>query len=423
MLLSALMVVIAVVGSHGGTSSTGQPLPPSLAVDRIAYVDLEGQIHTVRPDGSDEVRVSPDEGVSTWPTWSPDGRRMAFSRVVENGDGQLQANLYSLNTFTGRVREIHAGEPGVRSLVAQDAPHYLFWSPDGNRLAFIDSTSEGLQLWLENMTDDAGPVHILRGAPMYMDWSPDSRRLLIHRGQQHFIVDAETGTPRELPQPVVGFAYRAPAWGPTADQITLISGDISAGFFLYTSDGDEGRRTPVERVPDGAAFTWSPDGRLLALTTPTQVLGNSPLRLFVYPRVSLFREDGSRHELEIEDSVVAFFWSPDSTKLAYVTIASGGGILRWNVLDVIEGERWPLVEFTPSVQQLPVFRYFDQYAHSHSVWSPDSTALVFAGRVAAAGVGVSARQRAVNQIVLVPTQRNPFPRAIAQGILGFWSPR
>ena len=180
-LLSALMVTIAVVGGHGGTSSSGQPVPPSLEVDRIAYVSVDAQIHTIRPDGTGDERVSHAEGFFTWPTWSPDARRMAFSRVVDAGNGRRQAKVYSLNTFTNRLSQLHAGEPGLRSLVAQDAPHYLFWSPNGNRLAFIETAGDGLKLYLDDLRDGDGSVHVLDRAPMYMDWSPDSRRLVVHR--------------------------------------------------------------------------------------------------------------------------------------------------------------------------------------------------------------------------------------------------
>ena len=74
-ILVALMVAIAVLGSRGGDTSTTEPLPPKAGVNRIAYVSLDGQVRTIRPDGSDERRISPEElspedGFFTWPTWS-----------------------------------------------------------------------------------------------------------------------------------------------------------------------------------------------------------------------------------------------------------------------------------------------------------------------------------------------------------------
>ena len=58
--LAAAMVIVAVAGGHGGTYGNGKPLPPDLGVDRIAYVDLDGRVFTVAPDGQDRIAVSPE---------------------------------------------------------------------------------------------------------------------------------------------------------------------------------------------------------------------------------------------------------------------------------------------------------------------------------------------------------------------------
>ena len=87
---------------------------------------------------------------------------------------------------------------------------------------------------------------------------------------------------------------------------------------------------------------------------------------------------------------MAYFWSPDGSRLAYVALSKKAGILRWTVLNVVNGERWPLVDFIPSRDQLTIFQFFDQYAYSHSPWSPDSRSLVFAGKLVDGAVPVSA---------------------------------
>ena len=69
---------------------------------------------------------------------------------------------------------------------------------------------------------------------------------------------------------------------------------------------------------------------------------------------------------------------------------------------------------------------FDQYAYSHSLWSPDSTSLVFAGRLVGGPVSASFnpnRSAQISHIIVVGTDRNPSAVSIADGILGFWSPK
>ena len=424
LLLTALMVVVAVVGGHGGTSGTGQSFPPSLSVDRIAYVSLQERIRTVRADGTDNVLVSPEEGFFSWPTWSPDGLRLAFSGVDRAEPGLEQSVLYELNTFSGRLRHLHRSEPGDLGLVAEGAPHYPYWSPDSSRLAFIGgSSSRGLTLYVDDIRDRAGPRHTLDRGPLWLDWSPDSKFLLVHRGLDHLLVDTEQDVTTDLQLDSDEFGYNVPGWKPTGGGATYVAGAISEGYGLYSGDLQGGEPTLIDQVEQQTAFRWSPDGTLLAVTGVAPAVANyggRPLR--VYPVVRLYTAEGERLPVEVHDAVVAFLWAPDSTKLAYVTVAAGGAF-RWNILDVADEKQWNLVDFHPSIDQLVMFQYFEQYASSHSLWSPDSQWLVFAGRVEGRAVTASLRRQAVDRIIVLATHRNPSFQPIADGFLGFWSPR
>ena len=421
--LSALLVAVAVAGGHGGAYGSRDLLPPRLEVDRIAYVSLEGQIRTVAPNGESDELVSPESGFFTWPTWSPGGRRLVFSGVLRDEGDEPQTVLYARNTITGRLQELYSGEPGELAIVARGAPHYPYWSPDGSMLAFIDASSRGLGLYLDDVRDDAAPRYILGDGPLWMGWSPDSEQLLIHRRTEHFMVRAEDGRALPLPMSSDIFGYRVPSWKPSGDAITFVLGDGSEGYTLYVADpaGLDGR--PVRDVPSNTAFLWSPDGEWLAVTRPQRVLPFQQMDLLVYRRISLIRPDDAARDAEIEGNAVAFFWSPDSTKLAYVTITNTPGVLRWNIYDVAEGKEQALVDFLPSADHLTVFRYFDQYASSHLQWSPDSSAIVFAGRLAGTAISASVRQQQPDRIIVASVPPRLTVDVIAKGLLGFWSPR
>lgn len=82
--------------------------------------------------------------------------------------------------------------------------------------------------------------------------------------------------------------------------------------------------------------------------------------------------------------------------------------------------------FTPSPDQLTMFQFFDQYSYSHSLWSADSQSLVFAGRLSTEAVSASwGLERSVqgSHIIVVDVSPIPSPASIAEGSLGFWSPR
>ena len=424
LVLALLVATVVLLGGEEPTS-TARPPSPGLQVDRIAYVGLDGQIRTVNPDGSGDLRISPQEGIFTWPTWSPDGQEVAFSGVIGVDGGQRQYNLYSLNTMTGQSSEIHLGEPGATRLVAQGAPHYILWSPDSTHLAFIGTTASGLRLYVDDLGDDIGPKPALDGSPLWLDWSPDSRFILVHRGPDHFLLDSALGIPTLLDIPAAGLdvGYNVPVWRPLGDTITFVGGDTSQGYTLYTSGRDALNPRPVAEVPQGAAFSWSPDGQVLAVASPNTVGYYQPLGLRVFSRVSLYSAEGSKRSVEITENVVAFFWSPDSTKLAYVTFTDVPGVLRWKVVTIADGTRWRVMDFLPSLGHLTVLQFFDQYARSHSVWSPDSTSLVISGRLAALSQSAGYTRQPVDQIIVLGTQQPVSFQVIADGFLGFWSPR
>ena len=421
-LLLVLVVAAVVLVMEGRSSSDGEALP---AVNRIAYVTLERQIRTVQPDGSDAVTISLEDGSFAWPTWSPDGRTLVFSGVVSGGPGEPRIGLYSYEADSGQLSELHVRQSGPNSLVAHNAPHYAFWSPNGEHLAFIGGMAGDLRLYLDDKEDAVGPRPTMDGGPMWFDWSADSRYLLVHQGVDHFLITAEDGTTRRLAIPYDGPGYNVPAWRRSDSAMTFVSGRISEGYSLYTSGREAGSEPqPLTEVSGNTAFLWSPDSSALAITRgrPRRAF-YSPVVLRVYDGVRLFSPDRSAYTVEIEEPTIAFFWSPDSTKLAYLTLTEAPGVLRWNILNGADGSRWPLADFLPSADQLVMVQFFDQYAHSHSVWSPDSQSLVIAGRTATGAVSAASRQPADQIIVLTTDPTNPTFQVIGDGYLGFWSPR
>jgi TolB protein len=183
------------------------------------------------------------------------------------------------------------------------------------------------------------------------------------------------------------------------------------------SDVGSADRVLLVEIPAEAAFLWSPDGQSLAVAHSDLPDG------LVYGGVTLFSSDGDRRTVGIDDTVLAFFWSPDGARLAYVTFSETRGVLRWMVLDVRDGTRWPVVDFEPSGPQFTLFRFFDQFAYSHSPWSPDSRSLVFAGRLADDAVEASLGRQPSPHIIVVDAGRNPSAQTIADGFLAVWSPR
>ena len=75
------MSAVLIVGTRGGAYSSEPPIDPNPTSDLIAYVNSDGQILLMRPNGTSVRSISDGEGFFTWPTWSPNGDRIAYSGI------------------------------------------------------------------------------------------------------------------------------------------------------------------------------------------------------------------------------------------------------------------------------------------------------------------------------------------------------
>jgi Tol biopolymer transport system component len=94
--------------------------------DLIAFVDADGGIQLVTPDGKSRDRF--DVGAE-WTTlsWSPDASRIAFESV-RGAKGNTRDAVVVLDLATGK-ETVLAGE--------QDGAQAPAWSPDGDQIAFL----------------------------------------------------------------------------------------------------------------------------------------------------------------------------------------------------------------------------------------------------------------------------------------------
>ena len=418
--LGLMLACAAVVAAFRPISDPG--------VNLIAFVNADGEVMTMTPDGLQARMISPAvEGLFTWPTWSPDANTIVYSGVVEDG-GELQLNLYASDNSGTANRVLYASEPGEVGLLAQGVVHYPLWSPDGNHLAFIATTADGLSLFMDDLGDNPEAQRLLDDGPLWMSWSQDSSSLAVHRGVDHFLIGGEDlVTPQQLNIREIG--YRVPALHPVDGSLTLRTqpGALNASVSSIRLDGPNVMSvTPLRRVEGEAAFLWSPTGRHLAVAEATQYLMYRDTALRIYNGISVLTVGESQDVIELELPVLAYFWSPDGTKIVLVTLSEKQTALSWALYDVESDERTRLVDFAPSAEQLTIFQFFDQYAYSHTVWSPDSSSIVFAGDLLTDSVTASLGGHPGHSsfhIVVVDVEPVAEAHVITEGIMGFWSPR
>jgi dipeptidyl aminopeptidase/acylaminoacyl peptidase len=211
----------------------GCALPRELAwspdASRLAYVCTAerggyvlGRTYTIRPDGSGRRLLRTGTASAYWPSWSPDGTRIAFST--------RRAPV----AHTGRTRD---GRPRVWSAiytVRLDGSHRQLvtprgaapdWSPDGETLAYWAPgcgggnesgrtrlvTPDGRDVTPHSTVSRCGGI----GPPNrpIAAWSPDGRRLAVRTWERLYVMDADGSDVIAVPG-TDAFGRSRPVWQP-----------------------------------------------------------------------------------------------------------------------------------------------------------------------------------------------------------------
>jgi Tol biopolymer transport system component len=245
--LVALVALFASVLLVGGARSASEPS------GLIAFARPDG-IYVMRADGSG-VRALRRGGVATQPrdlAWSRDGSRLLF---------------------VGRTDGIWAMDADGSNLVRVAAGRSPAWSPDGRRVAFTKYGNRGY-IWVVDA--DGGYPHRLVKASLFVwdvDWHPTAdNRLVFSTGgyvSAIYVVSANGGNRRNI-APGLRDSVVDPAWSPDGRRIAFSSNWSMKKAELYAvgAAGGVPVRLTHNSVFDGAP-TWSPDGHRIAFVRST----------------------------------------------------------------------------------------------------------------------------------------------------------
>lgn len=373
----------------------------SRRVNRIAYVDEYGRLCTIAPDGK-QPRSLTEVGLRfQFPTWAPNGKYLAAIGSEPGGMG-----VYRLRDSDGRFWSADQTELFYGQV---QAPLYLYWAPDSSRLSFLVGYPQSIGLYLSPRKGQRESQLIETGQPFFWQWMPDSAYLFIHTGgmgheaRLNFIDQDGEDWGADVAAP--GY-FQAPAIAADGRYWAFAECDVRGRSRLVVEHHTTGDRLTLPH--EGAvAMSWQPGGAHLAFITPDESAQHyfGPLHLLTAPSGAV--------RCVVDEQVLAFFWSPNGRYLAYFTLAASalhdGYHLALRLLDVENGRGRLLTVFRPPPffidEFLPIF---DQYAHSHRLWSPDSDALVLP-------MMDNGRAR-----VVVVTLDGAC-EAIATGVMPFWS--
>ena len=411
------------------SATTAPDMGAGVSVNRIAFVNATGDLFTIGPEGNDirpltggikagagsagTVMAQPLDlnNYYSWPTWSPDGTKIATSHV-QVFEGQAQIFVEVVDFESARAEKVYENQ--VAAPIARGAPHYLYWSPDSRYLSFLAVAPEGQTLFIKDTWDQTEAVALETGAPLYFHWAADSESLLIHDGPEVKLASKPFGPGN--PRLAIGTGeFRSPALSPDGKLFAYPQSIESAGSVFVAPVSDPRNEVKVLSVGPRVAFSWSPDGQELAIIDQED-LGND-----IYQQLRVVSADGSKLRTVAEGPILAFYWSPQGDKLAWVVLDSESRTFEWNVADSAGGPAVQLFRYRPSNDAFLMLAHFDQYAYSHSPWSPDGSRLVVAGiEGQPLGQGNGAAPTG-DRVVVLDATGAVGPHDIAAGILAFWS--
>jgi WD40 repeat protein len=249
LLLGGLVAAPVALGAFPGTNG------------RIVVQTTNG-LDTINSGGGERLHLVSESGVFATPTWSADGRRIAFASNRSSADFEI----YSMGAQGGGIT------PLTNNTVEDDGPS---WSPNGSRIAFARVPDVGpSQIYVMN-ADGTGELPLISGiledsAPA---WSPDGTRIAFARGSggnsDIWTITSSGGSATPLTTDPANETN--PDWSPDGSTIVFQRGDT-----IVVMSASGAAQTPLP-VPSGAQRpAWAPDGTRIVFDVAQQVWSVNP---------------------------------------------------------------------------------------------------------------------------------------------------
>jgi dipeptidyl aminopeptidase/acylaminoacyl peptidase len=291
----------------------------------------DADLYLVPTAGGKPQRLTSSKGNETEPTWSPDGRFIAF--VAKRGDDK-QSQLYVIAANGGEATRVSDVPTGVA------APK---WFPDSKRIAFITEVWPDTTDWAktkEKLTarEESKMSAMTWDRPPVTHWD----HFIEDRIPHLFAISIDGGTPvaitlnsgQSLPRRENGKEYYDIS--PDGQEVAFVANTDASGrdentdVYVVPAGGGAAKNLTADNPAADEGPSYSPDGRYLAYSKQTiKGFYGDTKQLWLVNRESDARR---RVAADWDRSISGITWAPDSKSFyAPVDDAATERIYRFDV--------------------------------------------------------------------------------------------
>lgn len=287
--LAFLLCLLAAGGAAGQARAAGQP--PILydaglrcpgirtGVGSCSGARYDAHIYEIAKVGLPSRALTSGAADDTYPTWSPNHKRIAFYRSAAATGGPTTLTGLAAGTTLWLMNADGSGQKELKTGVILAGEGGPTWSPDGKRIVFAGASPDGKTTDLYSIEASGAGLVDLTSNPDgtradYPSWSPNGTQILF----RHLLTGGSGGFPAtwsiapdgtEAKKLFLGGIMYA--WRPDGKEFAYVRSEAQARNEIVVANADG---TGATQLTSGSTYSepsWSPDATRIVLVRANQI--------------------------------------------------------------------------------------------------------------------------------------------------------